>query len=263
VLAAGCAALIQLRGRPGDDRWAILVVFLPGALTSLRWFGPELLAVGLGLFGLTLWLRDPPRTAQTASSWAAVALFTAAGLTRELMLLVPAAVAAHWLVIERRPLRRVAPLAVAPAAYLAWSAWVIARLGSGADQSTGLLRAPVDGLLAAASRWTTVDAAVALAALALVIAAVVRRPRDVLSWCLVAVALLAPIVNAEAVRSWEGFSRVFLPVYVLGLLQLLPAGGGAAPEALERDVPAAAPGSGGTNLDGSAWLAVLPHRPLP
>lgn len=222
LLAAGVAALLQARRLAQDDRYAVLVVALPGALTSLRWYGPELLAVGLGSIGLALWVkRDPNR-------WAAAGLFALAGLCREYMLLVPVVATFHWLTVERKPFRHVAPLALAPLPYLLWTTWVSIRMGKAASETAGLLRSPANGLWVAMQSWTPLDFVIGVAALILVLVVVVRFPRDVLTWCSMAFALLAIVVNPESARSWEGFSRVFLPLYVFSLVELVPSRGGRA-----------------------------------
>jgi hypothetical protein len=224
ALAVAAMAFAQLRGARSKDRWALMVLVLPGALTVLDWTGPDLLALALALAGLACWIPSRPRR-----GWAALA-FVLAGLSRESLLLVPL-VLGVWLLSERRLDRRdLWPLGAAPAAYLAWMLVVRLRLGTGPEQVARQtsFSVPFVDLARHIGGFGSVEWIVAALGLGLVAAAVVRAPRDVCTWMAVAYLAAGTALNSWLWESWQGFSRVLLPMYAFSVLALLPVSAGAA-----------------------------------
>lgn len=200
------AAFLERRG--SAPVWGVAVTALPGCLSAASFLGPEPLGTALALGGVLAW-RAPRRTAL------AVGLFAAAGLCRESLLLVPAAVGLAELV-RARSHRRVLWLAAAPAAWLAWVGVVRLRLGHWPTEvGTGRLGRPLAGLVDAAGGWGPADRLVALAAVAVVVASVVARRERALVAAHAAFALcMGPLVWSR----WEDFSRPLLPLFALGLV---------------------------------------------
>ncbi len=242
LLVVATARLIEQRRPAPPPLLAPALLLLPGAFTSLRWFGPEVLALALVLLGLLAWTGDQAgRRGRTVG----LALFVAAALTRELTILVPFVLAVGELL--PRPswarLRRVVPLALAPASYLVVNLGVTRRLGLSAGDSTALLSLPWNALVPTAAKWDAIDWVVALIGIGLVAAAFLRRrSSDVLAWMALAYAGLGVLLDAPPLQNWEGFSRVLLPMYVLALVALVGTSGAAA--APPRTRPHGLPGPG-------------------
>ncbi len=218
ALAVAAMAFAQLRGAGSKDRWALMVLVLPGALTVLDWTGPDLLALALALVGLACWIPSRPRR-----GWAALA-FVLAGLSRESLLLVPV-VLGVWLLSQRRLDRRdLWPLAAAPGAYLAWMLVVRLRLGTGPEQVARQtsFSVPFVDLARHVGGFGPVEWMVAVLGLGLVVAALLRAPRDVCTWLAVAYLAAGTALNSWLWESWQGFSRVLLPMYAFSILALLP-----------------------------------------
>jgi hypothetical protein len=215
LLGAAAATFVASTGR--EPRFAVIVLALPGALITLDWTGPEALGVALALAGLVLWRRARPPLAATA------VLFAIAGLCRETLLLVPLALGAGELLWGSRSLKRLAALIVGPAAYGLWVVVVHARLQAWpTDARQGRLSWPFVGVGDAIGGWSAVDGAFALLAVALAVAAIRRRPRsDEALIVLVHVAFAVCLGGAVWARL-EDFGRVLLPLYVVGVLALLP-----------------------------------------
>jgi hypothetical protein len=223
ALTIGSAALLavvaaRLAGDLGRRvEAAPLVLLAPGAMVVLGWTGVELLAAGLGLAGAASWLAG--------RRGLAVALLAAAALSRETLLVVPAALAAADLLgpcALRRSWRRVTPLAVAP---LAWAGWVLvvhARLGSWpGDAGAARIGLPFGSVLEAASHWGPVDVVVLAVTVGLGVVGW-RRLDRAWRWIIGAHGVLATTLGVEVLQTWVGFSRVLLPVTVLGIVALLP-----------------------------------------
>lgn len=217
LLAATIVAVMHHRGRRGSEQWALLLVVYPGAVVSLRWYGPELLGVALALLAFLYWDRIPP------SRGLAVILLCAAVLTREYLILVPMVLAVHDVLIRRTGLRSVLPLALPAVTYVAVAAWVAWRTGGTAGQTTGLLRSPTEGLVIAVQSWGAPDFGLAALVLALIVALLIWRRTDLLTWVAVAFVLALPIGNPIALQTWEGLARLMLPVAAIALALLLPA----------------------------------------
>jgi hypothetical protein len=213
ALAAMTAALLRKRGAPA--LWALAIVLWPGTLMTLSWTGPEGLGTAAALGGFGLWQAERRR-------WAIVAL-VAAGLLRESLQLVPVAMAAHALVVERRPLRAVAPLAAPVVVYAAWVGIVWLRLDAlPSDAGRGRLAAPLTGLIDAASGWSSADVACAALLGLLGGAALVLGRRDAAGWVAGAFALASLVFGAEVWARLEDFGRVLLPIVAFAALVLAP-----------------------------------------
>jgi hypothetical protein len=217
LLALVAAELARRSGRRVD--LAPLVLVAPGALVVLGWTGVELLATALALAGVLAW--------QDRRRGLAVALMAAAALGRETMLLVPLALGAcEWWAaghhVRRAAVARVAPLAVPAVAWGSW-VWVVhARIGWWpGDAGAARLGLPLGGLAEAIGRWGLLELVVAVATWGLAAAACLRLGRP-WGWIVVAHAAFASLLGSDVLRTWVGFSRVLLPVAVLGVVALLP-----------------------------------------
>ena len=214
VLAAATGAVARSLGRRAD--LAFVVVMVPGSLILLAWTGPEAMAAGLGLAGVVVWPRSRPL---------AVAAFTAAAFGRESLLLFPAAVAVWELRprnLHRRPATQVATLAVAP---VTWAMWVVAvrlRLGEWPSSAgSARLAAPFVGLVHGAARWGPAEL-LALGVGAVLAAVAAVRLTGVWRVVLGAHLLFATVLGTEVWAVWQGFTRVLIPVYALGVAAALP-----------------------------------------
>lgn len=213
ALASTAAALLVRRG--ASALWALFVVLWPGTLMTLSWTGPEGLGTAAALAGFGLWQTERRR-------WAIVAL-VAAALLRESLLLVPLAIAAHALVVGRRPIRTIAPLALPVVAYAAWVGIVWLRLDAlPSDAGRGRLAAPLAGLADAASAWSSADIACAVVLGALGTAALVLGRRDAAGWVAGAFTLASLVFGAEVWARFEDFGRVLLPIVAFGVLVIVP-----------------------------------------
>jgi hypothetical protein len=119
--ASGCIALGELLARRGASPWLALVMpFSLGYLVAVRVDLTEPLALALALGGWLAFEENQP-------GWAAC-LFAVGGLTKEIVLLFPAALLGWQLL--KRGWRQVALLAISLLPYLFWSAILIAWLGT-------------------------------------------------------------------------------------------------------------------------------------
>jgi hypothetical protein len=231
LLAIVAARLAADLGRRVDA--APLVLLAPGAVVVLGWTGVELLAAALGLAGAATWLAG--------RRGLAVALLVAAALSRETLLVVPAALAAAELLGPRRSpraWRAAAPLAVAPLAWVGWVLVVHARLGAWpGDAGAARIGLPFGSLASAAAHWGPIDGVVLAATVGLGVVAWRRLGRR-WRYVLAAHALLATTLGVEVLQTWVGFSRVLLPVTALGIVSLLPMAVGPPEEAADAAITA-------------------------
>ena len=176
---------------------------LPGALTVLDWTRARTCSPSRwALVGLACSKYIRPRR-----GWAALA-FVLAGLSRESLLLVPV-VLGVWLLSQRRLDRRGSswPFAAAPGAYLAWMLVVRLRLGTGPEQvarQTSKSRCPFVDLARHIGGFGPVEWMVAVLGLGLVVAALLRAPRDVCTWLAVAYLAAGTALNSWLWESWRG-----------------------------------------------------------
>lgn len=199
------AALARVVGR--RVRYLGAVLATPAFIAAIAYPGIcEPLAIALSCAGIAAWLRRRP--------WPAVALLTAAVLTRETMIVVPLGLGITHLIERRSPVGAL-KLAVPAAAYAGWIAVVHARLGawpSDYSQTAG----PLVGFRQAFPHWHLAEWA---AALLLVASAALIASRGT-TWMRVIAVLHVPILvvaNHQVWWVWLGFGRVtvLLPIFAL------------------------------------------------
>jgi hypothetical protein len=213
LLAAAAGAFARRIGRPALS--GALVVLVPGAAITV--FAPgsaDAFGAAVAFAGLAWWLRTRHR--------GAIALFCIAGLTRETLLVVPVALAAYELWSHRSRVARI--LLVPVVVYAAWIAVVYARVGAlPTDARTGRLGIPFLGLAHAMVHWSTTSQEIALGLLVLTVVAAVRVHESALRLLVAANVALASVLGPLVWTSWRDFSRVLLPVAVIGVLACWPA----------------------------------------
>lgn len=213
LLAVVVASLLMQHG--ASAAWSMLVVSSPGALITLDWTGPECLGLAAALVGFRCWLDE--RRAP------AIVAFAVAGLSRESLLLVPIALAAHALIVRRAGFRSVLPLALPLVSYAAWVGVVWARLGAlPSDAGQGRLAAPLTGLWRAAAGWSATDAVVAGLLIGMGIGSIVVARAGAASWVAASFALSSLVFGSEVWRRVEDFGRILLPIVAFGALALAP-----------------------------------------
>lgn len=213
LLGAVLAWLLDRRG--ASVLWALPVVLSPGALVTLDWAGPETLGTAAALVGLGLWVDD--------RRGAAIAALVAAGLLRESLLLVPVAIAAHNLLIDRRPWRYVAPFAIPPAIYAIWVGIVWLRLDAlPSDAGQGRLGAPFAGLARAMTGWGSGDVISAVLIIGCGLTALFVGRRSPAGWVAGAFVLASFLFGSEVWRRVEDYGRLLLPVLAFSVLVLVP-----------------------------------------
>ena len=191
------------------------VALLPGAaITVYSPGGCEAFGCALGLYGLRWWLEGK-------RSWA-IAIFCVAALTRETLLLFPAAVALAELQ-HRAPWRRIASLAAPFAVYGAWLLLVKIRVGAlPSDAGNTRLSSPADGVLSAASSWSTLTIGIVISIVGCAALALARLKDPMLRWLIALHIALALTMGVGVWDSFRNFSRVLLPLGVLGVVALCP-----------------------------------------
>lgn len=233
VVALVVAVGRVLAARGADTRLALVVLAAPGALADLQRVGPEALGTLLVVAGAGAWTSHRSGPNRWAP-WAAVACFAAAGLCRETLLLVPAALLVHDLIRgERRGRALVAGAAVA-APYAAWVLALRGILGAWPEGTVDgrVSVVPFAGLVEALSGWTALDLLFAAAILGAAVVALARRAGPAWLRGVVAAHLLLAATLGEPVwASWRDWGRVLLPLTVFTLLAL----------AVPRAAPAAEP----------------------
>jgi hypothetical protein len=218
VIGAGAAVagVAQLLiDRRASAMLAPLVLLLPGAYISLRFLGVETLALAFAVWGLVAWDRDRRPVA--------IALFALAALTRESLLLVPAALALDSM--RRRAWRDVVLLALPFVAFASWLAVLRLRVGAWAwDAGDGRLSAPFAGLVDAlqsgqlnGTRTTFMYAAMCGV---LGVIAILRARHDVLASVIGLHLAFATTMGTLVWRDWGGFGRVLLPLGALSLVAI-------------------------------------------
>jgi len=217
VVAMVAAAALALRRLGAPPALAGLLLVLPGSLADITFVGPEALGCALLVAGVLEWTRPAP---SRRSILLALAAFALAGLCRETLLVVPAALALREL--ARGRLRPTALLAATAAPYVAWVVVLRSIVGSWpvGTVSGRLSVVPFAGLVEAAPSWPpgevlAIGATIALAGAGLALG---RDP----AW---RVAIGANLVLAAALGEpvWArsaDVGRVLLPGAVLGLVAL-------------------------------------------
>jgi hypothetical protein len=232
LLAHAAASLADRLGRV--PLFGAAVALLPGAaITVYSPGGCEAFGCALGLYGVRWWIEGK-------RSWA-IAIFCVAALTRETLLLFPAAVAITELQ-QRAPWRRIASLAAPFAAYGAWLLLVKVRIGAlPSDAGNTRLSSPIDGVFSTVSGWSALTVGVVLSIVACAALALARLKEPVLRWLIALHVVLALTMGASVWDSFRNFSRVLLPLGVLGVVALCPKpSGGGQPVRPRRAAPAAA-----------------------
>lgn len=199
------AALARVTGR--RVRYLGAVLATPAFVAAVAYPGIcEPLAIALACAGIAAWLRKQP--------WPAVALLTAAVLTRETMIVVPLGLGITHLIQRRTPIGAL-KLAIPAAAYGGWVLLVHDRLGawpSDYSQTDGLLV----GFRQAFPHWHLAE----WAAAALLVASVAVIARRGTTWMRIIALLHLPILavaNHQVWWVWLGFGRVtmLLPIFAL------------------------------------------------
>jgi hypothetical protein len=154
-----------------------------------------------------------------------IVCFAAAGLCRETLLLVPAALLLHDLVrgptvAERRRALIAGPLVVAP--YVCWVLGLRAILGAWPSGTVDgrLSLVPFGGLVEAAGDGTPLDAVFVLAVLAGALGALARPAAPWMRWVIAAHLALAATLGDPVWASWRDWGRVLLPMTALTILSL-------------------------------------------
>ncbi|MGN6696318.1 MAG: hypothetical protein ACTHN0_19225 [Aquihabitans sp.] len=186
------------------------VVVTPAIVTSVAYPGiGDPLGLALTVTALATWFRG--------RTWTAVALFAAAGLCRETMLLVPLGLALH-VMGQKRSLRPALPLAAAPLAYIAWVAVVTARIGAAPDGGTQLA-APFTGMIEGIGLWHLAEYLTA----ALVVASTIVVFRRGYGWMKAVTVVnlgFSTLMGTVVWFQWWGFGRVLTIIPVFALIAL-------------------------------------------
>jgi len=215
LLAAAGVVLAAHEGR--ISRFGGLVALMPGSFYTVITFGPEALVTALCLLAVVWWTGERRRPV------AAVAALTFAVLCRDILVIFPVAIALYEVVRRVRPIRGVLPLAVPPLAYAAWVVSLKARFGYWPSDAPKLerLSPPFRGMWQAMSQIDVVKAFCLLLAIVLLVLAVRRAPRSLLTWIALGFAAFG-IVLGENVWVTQ-FYRVLLPMYCVAFIAALPA----------------------------------------
>ncbi|MBS4011130.1 MAG: hypothetical protein KGZ72_10300 [Roseovarius sp.] len=200
VLYEGVRRLAAALGR--DPRVAAAAIMLPGVVRLLGWTGPEIAAAGAACLAVAAAARDEPRRA--------AGILVIAVLLRESLLLVALGL---FLSGRMRARQAVVPLA----ALLGWATVVCLRLGTRPADGQ---RLELLGLLEAAIDWGTFEW-LSFLLLGVLMAVTARQGR--FGAALVAPHLAMLLVMAPITGVLEGFSRIMLPMYALGLAFAAPA----------------------------------------
>ena len=212
LLAAAVGGFARRVGRPAAV--GALVALLPGvAITVFAPGGAESLGCAAAFLGLAWWMDR--RYA------GAIVLFSFAALTRETLLLFPLSLAAYEIWSKRKTL--VARLSIPCIVYVGWIGVVRWRVGAlPSDATGGRLAFPLSGLLRAQAHWSQMSIAVALGIVGLAIFAASRLELGQIRVLLIAHLALAMVMGELVWLSWKDFSRVLLPIAILGIVALWP-----------------------------------------
>lgn len=210
VLVGVLATALQRSGAP--PFLALVVLLTPGVMADLVFIGPEVLATALGV-GAYLRLRR-----RSEVPWSVVALFAAAGLFRESLLLFPAVLALMALA-ERRP-GPAFRLAAAAVPYVAWVVSLRARIGAwpaGSAVEGRLTLVPFAGLVEELPGWVSITAGqVAILGGIVLLGLATTRDRQMRALMVAHVAMAAFMGPTIWMRA-EGVGRTMLPLGVLAI----------------------------------------------
>lgn len=225
-------------GRPGAVPWALALLAIIGAglaagalgrlfgyralwafafppvLTVVEHLLPEVAGLGLVVLGVSWW-------GEGRRGWA-IGAFTVAGLLREELLIVPAALLV-WSLCRHVPWRTVKGLAVPVAAWTSWMAIIVVRVGTLPNtndqiaRNGGRLALPLTGVTPAS--WGVLGWLTAAAVLVLPVVAVVRR-RDMWSAIAGSYACFGLIMGRAVWANWLNFSRPLLPAVIFAAVSL-------------------------------------------
>jgi hypothetical protein len=213
LACAGVAALLLDRGGTRPEL-ALVVLALPGSLLATSWLGPELLGLGCAALGWVWWERD--------RRLPAVCALTVAALTRESMLVVPAALAL-WCLFRQKDLKRTLALTVPPLVLAAWIAVVHVRFGAWpSEANAGRMGPPLAGLVEAAPAMSIVDRVFVLVNALLAVVAV-RHRRDPLAWAIGLFLVPAVLAGWDVWLNRGSINRVMLPAQVFAGVLLVTA----------------------------------------
>lgn len=235
ALALGTWATARLARLMGVSEWFGLAFALnPGMIVELNIDGSGILALALGMLGVSYFEED--------RRWPAVAALAAAALARETMLLFAVGLAVYEFARRRRlDARWLVPFAGVGL----WALWIRVRLGSGLGEDTQALDLPLRGLVRAVTPWLhrpdgVVDLLMAVLLLAmglLLVVETVRHPTALGAATLGFVVLGLFLSQAVWDRYFDS-SRALAPV-ITGYLVVAAAGlRGRTPASVRRDVSA-------------------------
>jgi len=228
ALLVGSASLLLKRRRYSRPSRAVLLLLLPGAVSSLSWMGPEVFGLGAAFLGIERWYRrDDADEIDRRLVVQAIGLFLVSALCRETMLVIPATLGFYGLLVNRS-LRDVAPLLAIPAVYFGWLTVVRLRLGAWPwDASANRTGIPGAGFVQAVQHFGVADVGL----LALTLASVgiaVRFRRDVLAWTILLCSFSA-FLFGERLWGFRDVSRLLLPAHAIALLFVMTWRKGALP----------------------------------
>ena len=211
LLVAASMLLVKRRG--GACWLGMAVMATPAVFLSLGLATAEILAMTFVLWGLVAW------SGESRMRWLSVGLFAAGVLTRESMLLVPAAVLFFEVLRGGRSgLRAAWPLALSVVPYLGWVLALELRLGVWpVGNQQGRLAAPMVGILDVVGTWSPADY-ILFALLVAPVVVATRHRADVLAWVVIFQVPLLVVAGPLVMYRWQDFGRVFGLVYVVGLI---------------------------------------------
>ena len=210
LAVAGVAQLLaDRRCRP---MLALLVLLLPGVYSALSYCGPEPLALGLAVWGIVAWSRG--------RIVPALVLFALAGLCRETLLLIPAALMLSAL--RDRRARQFLLLAGSFVPYAAWVVFLRVRVGAWPIEANhARTSAPFVGLVQGLSNAKTEALLYALVCVAVGAIALVLARKDPLQSIVAVNLAFASVMGSGVWISWEYFGRLLLPLDALALVMII------------------------------------------
>ncbi len=179
--------------------------------------------------------------ARSARVLVPIACFAAAGLLRETLLLVPAALLLHDLVRAPAAGHRRRAVLAGVAVVAPYGGWVLALRGIVGAWPSGTVDGrisviPFAGLVGAVGSWTALDLLFVAAVLAGAVLVLVRRAGEPwLRWIVAAHLLLAATLGEPVWASWRDWGRVLLPLTAFALVALAGRGAPVPPDPAETE----------------------------